>query len=188
MGVLLGTAGVGAWYAARIGDALRADAPVDGDEWVSLTPGRLTELPASAADIVRSAYTDALMSILAVLEPVASAAAYAHTGRVLYLTATNIAFYRDGFPGYDAGLTQGGDEVDLLRRLRRWRPIVWDEGNVVTTSSRRLDQGLVYTLLVSFGYYYALGGVLNQVVARSVVAPPVRPNHGVRRRNRWWRR
>jgi hypothetical protein len=116
------------------------------------------------------------------------AAAYAHTGRILYLTATNVAFYRDGFPGYDAGLTQGGDEVDLLRRLRRWGPVVWDESNVVTTSSRRLDQGLVYTLLVSFGYYYALGGVLNRVAARSVVAPTVRPDHRVPRRNRWWRR
>jgi hypothetical protein len=66
MGVLLGTAGVGAWYAARIGDALRGDAPVDGEEWVTLTPGRLAKLPASAADIVRGAYTDALVPILAV--------------------------------------------------------------------------------------------------------------------------
>jgi glycosyltransferase involved in cell wall biosynthesis len=40
---------------------------------------------------------------------------HARTGRLLYLTATNVAFRRDGFPGYDVRLTQGGDEVDLRR-------------------------------------------------------------------------
>ena len=35
-------------------------------------------------------------------------------GRVGYITATNVAFRRAGFPGY-VRLTQGGDEADLLR-------------------------------------------------------------------------
>ncbi|HEU5483666.1 MAG TPA: glycosyltransferase family A protein, partial [Microlunatus sp.] len=48
------------------------------------------------------------------------------TGRVGYLTATNVAYRRTGFPGYDTVLTQGGDEVDLLRRLSAWGPVLWD--------------------------------------------------------------
>ena len=116
---------------------------------------------------------------------------YARTGRVLYLTATNVAFYRAGFPGYDLRLNQGGDEVGLLTRLRDWGLVVWDDGNAVTTSSRRLDQGLAYTLLVSFGYYYAMGSILDRFAPHlvSVIAPAIRPadHHRVARRRRRWR-
>ena len=59
---------------------------------------------------------------------------FAWTGRVLYVSATNTAFRRSAFPGYDSRLTQGGDELDLLRRLRHRGRVVWDSGNVVTTS------------------------------------------------------
>ena len=44
---------------------------------------------------------------------------YRLTGRVWYVTATNLAFCRERWPGYDVRLTQGGDELDLLRKLRR---------------------------------------------------------------------
>jgi glycosyltransferase involved in cell wall biosynthesis len=112
-------------------------------------------------------------------------------GRVFYLTATNVAFRRDEFPGYDTTLTQGGDEVDLLRRLQRWGPVVWDGGNPVHTSSRRMDQGLPYTLLVSFGYHYATAYLLNRVSRRADVrvAPAIRRHdeHLVRGRRRRWR-
>ena len=47
------------------------------------------------------------------------AAIYALTGFVFYVSATNFAIRRTAFPGYDLKLTQGGDELDLLRRLRR---------------------------------------------------------------------
>lgn len=119
-------------------------------------------------------------------------ALYRLVGHVAYLTATNVAFYRSGFPGYDLTLTQGGDEVDLLRRLRGVGPVRWDRHNVVTTSSRRLDQGMAYTLVVSYGYYYALALLVNRATARRVigVAPPVRPRDHARvrtRRRRWGR-
>ncbi|MBC7558366.1 MAG: glycosyltransferase family 2 protein, partial [Dermatophilaceae bacterium] len=39
------------------------------------------------------------------------------TGRVIYVSATNIAFRKGVWAGYDTSLTQGGDELDLLRRL-----------------------------------------------------------------------
>ena len=121
----------------------------------------------------------------------AVAALHALTGHVLYLTATNVAFRREGFPGYDTRLTQGGDEVDLLRRLRRSGRVVWDAGNPVLTSSRRMDQGLLHTLLVSYGYHYALNLTLNRLRPdrRMHVAPVIRQQHAAtsRRLRRRWR-
>ena len=119
------------------------------------------------------------------------AAVHRLTGRVLYLTATNVAFRREGFPGYDTSLTQGGDEVDLLRRLRSRGPVVWDAGNPVHTSSRRMDQGLLHTLVVSYGYHYALDLALSRWrPGRPMrVAPVVRTEHAhlSRRVRRRWR-
>jgi glycosyltransferase involved in cell wall biosynthesis len=118
-------------------------------------------------------------------------ALYAVTGRVAYLTATNVAFRRDGFPGYDTQLTQGGDEVDLLRRLRDRGPVVWEADNPVVTSARRLDQGLAYTVLVSYGYYYVVGPALARLGGglHAPTAPAVRVSDRgfVRRRRRRWR-
>ncbi len=114
------------------------------------------------------------------------------TGRVCYLTATNVAFRRDGFAGYDTTLSQGGDEIDLLRRLGRQGRVWWCADNAVTTSSRRLDQGLAYTLVVSYGYHYALAYVLNRATSRPLLgaAPAIRATDAVdvRRRRRRWRR
>jgi glycosyltransferase involved in cell wall biosynthesis len=97
-------------------------------------------------------------------------------GRPSYLTATNVAFRRQGFPGYDTRLTQGGDEVDLLRRLASLGPVIWDARNVVSTSARRFRLGFLHTLVVSYGYYYALSTVVNRIAGRRVigVAPAVR--------------
>ncbi len=118
-------------------------------------------------------------------------AVHALTGRVLYLTATNVAFRKEGFPGYDTRLTQGGDEVDLLRRLRRQGRVVWDGGNPVLTSSRRMDQGLLHTLFVSYGYHYALNLALNRLRPERVmhVAPVIRQQQAAtsRRLRRRWR-
>ena len=98
------------------------------------------------------------------------------SGRPSYLTATNVAFRRQGFPGYDTRLTQGGDEVDLLRRLVALGPVVWDADNEVVTSARRFRRGLLHTFVISYGYYYALSSVVNRITGRRVigVAPAVR--------------
>jgi len=121
----------------------------------------------------------------------AVAAVHRVSGHVFYLTATNVAFRRAGFPGYDTSLTQGGDEVDLLRRLRGRGRVVWDAGNPVLTSSRRMDQGLLHTLLVSYGYHYALNLALSRLRPgrRMGVAPAIREQHAglSRRRRRRWR-
>ena len=116
---------------------------------------------------------------------------HARTGRLLYLTATNVAFRRDGFPGYDVRLTQGGDEVDLRRRLQVWGPVAWDARNVVRTSSRRMDFGLAHTLVVSFGYHYGLTYALGRLLPSPPLgsAPAIRQDQAAtaRRWRRGWR-
>jgi glycosyltransferase involved in cell wall biosynthesis len=129
----------------------------------------------------------------AVLPPLwfaAIGALHRSTGMIGYLTATNVAFVRDRFPGYDVRLYNGGDEVDLLRRLKARGRVLWDGGNVVTTSSRRMAQGLAHTVLISFGYYYLLPAVLNALTGRPVIgSPPAIRDHDrprVRRQRRAW--
>ena len=91
------------------------------------------------------------------------------TGRVTYVTATNIAFRRSAWPGYDTRVTQGGDELDLLRRLRPCGPVAFDLGNPVFTSARRMHRGLAYNVAVTFFFYYLLGYGLNRLTGRTVV-------------------
>lgn len=101
------------------------------------------------------------------------------TGRVLYVTATNIAFRKEAWPGYDVEATQGGDELDLLRRLRERGRVAFDPGNPTFTSSRRLRRGLAYNILVTCLYYYVLGYAVNRLTGRPLVgmAPAFRAGH-----------
>ena len=104
------------------------------------------------------------------------AAVYALTGFVFYVSATNIAVRRGAFPGYDLKLTQGGDELDLLRRLRRRGLVSWEPQNVVTTSARRLQRGLLYNFVMTFLVYYLLAYWLNRLSQRQTfgMAPAFR--------------
>lgn len=170
-----------------------ADTVVPQD-WLTRFEAQFRSHPEAAAVAGPCRYLDppGWVAVLAPLSFAVVGGLHRLLGHVVYLTATNVAFYRSGFPGYDVSLTQGGDEVDLLRRLRGVGPVRWDRHNVVTTSSRRLDQGLAYTLVVSFSYYYALGLLVNRVAGRRVIGviPPVRPCDRARvraRRRRWGR-
>jgi glycosyltransferase involved in cell wall biosynthesis len=91
---------------------------------------------------------------------------FALTGLVLYVSATNLAVRRTQFPGYDVTLTQGGDELDLLRRLRHRGRVVWDQSNMVTTSPRRFAGGLVYSIVFSLIVHYLLTYGLNRLTGR----------------------
>jgi glycosyltransferase involved in cell wall biosynthesis len=93
---------------------------------------------------------------------------YRLTGRTFYVTATNIAFRRDRCGGYDIKLTQGGDELDLLRRLRARGRVVYDRTNPTLTSGRRFTRGLLYNLFVSFFVFYLSAYVVNRVFGRRV--------------------
>ncbi|NNN20148.1 MAG: glycosyltransferase family 2 protein [Acidimicrobiaceae bacterium] len=91
------------------------------------------------------------------------------TGRVLYVTATNFSFKKTAWGGYDTRLTQGGDELDLLRRLRRRGKVIFLRDNPTMTSARRLQRGLFYNLFVTFFYYYALAYLLNRLFRRTLM-------------------
>jgi glycosyltransferase involved in cell wall biosynthesis len=91
------------------------------------------------------------------------------TGTIIYASATNIAFRKAKWHGYDTSLTQGGDELDLIRRLRAEGPMAWDPCNRTLTSSRRLRAGLGYNLVVTAGYYYLGGYFLNRIFHRQVL-------------------
>jgi glycosyltransferase involved in cell wall biosynthesis len=91
------------------------------------------------------------------------------TGRILYVTATNIAFRKSEWTGYDIEATQGGDELGLLRKLQSRGSVAFVRGNPTFTSSRRLHRGLAYNVLVTCLYYYLLGYTLNRLTGRQVV-------------------
>ncbi len=91
------------------------------------------------------------------------------TGHVFYVTATNLAFRRAAWPGYNTQMTQGGDELDLLRRLQRQGPVVFDRRNPTYTSPRRLNQGFAYNLVVTFFIYYLLAYWVNRVSGRPLL-------------------
>jgi hypothetical protein len=109
---------------------------------------------------------------------------YRLTGHTLYITATNIAFRRRCWTGYDVRLTQGGDELDLLRRLRREGRVRYDHTNPTFTSSRRLTRGLWYGLFVTLLVYYLLAYGLNRAAGRPVIgsAPAYRSDRSQRSR------
>jgi glycosyltransferase involved in cell wall biosynthesis len=94
---------------------------------------------------------------------------YRVTGRVGYITATNIAFRKDAWSGYDLTGTQGADELGLLRQLRSRGKVVFDRRNATFTSARRLTQGLTYNVVVSFLFYYVLAVTLNRMSGRAVI-------------------
>jgi glycosyltransferase involved in cell wall biosynthesis len=91
------------------------------------------------------------------------------TGRPFYVTATNIAFRKDQWSGYDVHLTQGGDELALLRQLRRRGRVRYVHTNPTFTSSRRLTRGPLYGLFVTLLVYYLLAYLLNRWFNRRVI-------------------
>lgn len=90
------------------------------------------------------------------------------TGRVLYGTATNIAFKKSAWIGYETSLTQGGDELDLLRNLQHAGRITFDNSNPTQTSARRLVRGFIYNFVVTFLIYYILEYNLSRLFKRPI--------------------
>lgn len=104
---------------------------------------------------------------------------YRLTGRVVYASATNIAFRRAAWSGYDTWMTQGGDELGLLRRLREKGPLHFDPARSSITSARRLRRGLLYNLFVTCLYYYFAAYHLNRWAGRPILgmAPAIRSDN-----------
>jgi glycosyltransferase involved in cell wall biosynthesis len=88
-----------------------------------------------------------------------------------YITATNIAFYKTKFNGYNTSLTQGGDELALLQQLKQKGKVKFKFNLTVYTSARRLKKGLWYNVFVSFFYYYLFAYHLNRLFNRTIIGP-----------------
>lgn len=100
------------------------------------------------------------------------------TGFVFYITATNTAFKKSAWEGYNTELPQGGDELDLLRKLRKKGKVIFSNNYAVYTSSRRLENGLLYNIFVTFGYYYLTAYYINRIFKKEVIGsyPAYREN------------
>lgn len=94
---------------------------------------------------------------------------YRLTGKTLYASGANIAFYKKYWDGYPDFLTQGGDELYLLKELRKKGRVAFVMDNPVYTSSRRQDRGLIYNLFVTLFFYYFLDYNLSKIFKKSVI-------------------
>ena len=92
--------------------------------------------------------------------------------RLVYIPGANTAFRRSVFKGYDMNLDQGGDEVALLRELRKQGKIVCLPKNYVLTSPRRLSKGLLYNIFITGIYYYCFDYFYRRITGKSLHAYP----------------
>lgn len=93
------------------------------------------------------------------------------TKRLIYIPGANTAFKKEHWHGYDTKLDQGGDEVALLKALRREGKIIFLRKNSVLTSARRLEKGLLYNIFVILIFYYIFDFTYRKITGRSIVSP-----------------
>lgn len=91
------------------------------------------------------------------------------TGYPFYVTATNFAFKKSVWTGYDLIIMQGGDELDLLHRLRKQGPVRFNNSNPTYTSGRRLSRGLLYNMFVTFLFYYMGAYYIDRIFKRNII-------------------
>ena len=103
---------------------------------------------------------------------------YQLTGQVIYIGAYNFAFNRKVFTeigGYHTYLDAGGDEFDLLRRLKHVGKVVFNPELTMRLSARRYRQGFLKSMLVDGFYYYQLNYTLARIFKQTFIRmPPVR--------------
>jgi len=140
-------------------------------DWLSKIDGMFQKDEEAVAVVGSCHYTDG--PIWGTLYPYALfgiiSTIYRITGKTYYATATNIAFKKEHWIGYDTKLTQGGDEVDLIRNLRSKGRVVFVNGNPTLTSARRLARGFIYNFFVTFLIYYLLEYNLSRHFKRSII-------------------
>jgi len=91
-------------------------------------------------------------------------------GRLVYMPGANTAFRRFAWHGYDLTLDQGGDEVALLKELKKEGKIIFLRKNYVLTSARRLKKGLLYNIFVILIYYYIFDLTFRKITGRSLAS------------------
>jgi glycosyltransferase involved in cell wall biosynthesis len=75
-------------------------------------------------------------------------------GKTIYVSAANLSFRKKYFARYNTNHPQGGDETEVLKELERYGRVHVTLSNAVFTSSRRVNQGFLHSMLVTVGYYY----------------------------------
>jgi glycosyltransferase involved in cell wall biosynthesis len=95
---------------------------------------------------------------------------YKLCGRLVYIPGANTAFKKKYFHGYNIALDQGGDEVALLKELKKEGKIIFLRDNAVWTSARRLKKGLLYNIFVILIFYYIFDFTYRKITGRSIVA------------------
>ena len=98
-----------------------------------------------------------------------SSLGYRITGKTIYASATNIAFSKKAWPGYNTSINQGGDELDLLRNLQKVGHVKFDNKNPSYSSPRRLVRGLIYNFFVTFLVFYILEYNLSRIFKRPIL-------------------
>ena len=113
----------------------------------------------------------------------ASAIVARRRGWPAYVSACNLAFRKSAWEGYNTNLTQAGDELDLLRKVKSKGRVVFDNSNPTFTSARRLQRGLLYSFFVTFLTYYLFDYVIGRLTGRSLVGsyPALRTTSEIRR-------
>jgi glycosyltransferase involved in cell wall biosynthesis len=101
-------------------------------------------------------------------------------GYPFYVTATNLAFQKSLWDGYDVKSPQGGDELGLLHQMKKKGKVAFYKDNPVYTSARRLNRGLLYNIFVTLLYYYICGYYIDRLFKRTIIgsAPAYRFKHG----------
>ena len=94
---------------------------------------------------------------------------YKLTSYIPYITATNTAFKKSAWSGYNTTMTQGGDELGLLHTLVKRGKVVFTNKYVVYTSPRRLTKGFLHGFFITFLYYYILAFYLNKWFKRPII-------------------
>ena len=100
------------------------------------------------------------------------------TGIVIYAPALNLAYKKDAFlaiGGYNIKLDFGGDELDVLARLKKVGKIDYVKKLLPLTSGRRYNVGFLVFLFKHMLYYYWLSYVWAKIFGTTPIrAKPVR--------------
>ncbi len=97
---------------------------------------------------------------------------YKLTGKLIYMPGSNTAFKKEVWHGYNTKLDQGGDEIALLKELRKEGKIVFLRRNTVLTSPRRLSKGLLYNIFVILIFYYIFDYTYRRLTGKSLSSFP----------------
>ena len=103
---------------------------------------------------------------------------YKLTGKLVYMPGANTAFRKEVWHGYNMNMDQGGDEVALLKELRKEGKVIFLRRNAVLTSPRRLKKGLLYNIFVILIFYNIIDYYFRRLFGKSLASFPAIRQHG----------